>query len=193
MRSSGCSSTRKPKLGCCCAGNQTKPGAGKLFLRLPVLISLLVKTHRISFQHLPFDDDMQISDQENAGLNEINLTSLIDVALVLVVIFMVMTPMIMQSQIMVSAPKVGKAAGNQRQVNARTEVHISRTGGILLNDSPVSPQALPEALREQLSQTKNKLVVVSADEQVVHDRVVTILDVARQAGAKELSIVKRRL
>ncbi|MDL1875603.1 biopolymer transporter ExbD, partial [Cytophagia bacterium CHB2] len=33
---------------------------------------------------------MQIGDQEGAGLNEINLTSLIDVALVLVVIFMVM-------------------------------------------------------------------------------------------------------
>ncbi|NUM72966.1 biopolymer transporter ExbD [candidate division KSB1 bacterium] len=136
---------------------------------------------------------MQIGDQEGAGLNEINLTSLIDVALVLVVIFMVMTPMIMQSQIMVSAPKVGKAAGSQKQMNVRTEVHLSRTGGILLNDEPVPPPALYESLRQQLSQSKNKLVVVSADEQVVHERVVTVLDVARQAGAKELSIVKRKL
>lgn len=135
---------------------------------------------------------MQI-DQQESGLTEINLTSLIDVALVLVVIFMVMTPMIMQSQIMVSAPKVGSASGGEKQVNVRTEIHLTKAGAILLNDEPVAPQAFHESLRRQLSQSKNKLVVVSADEQVVHDRVVALLDAARQAGAKELSIVKRKL
>ncbi|MDZ7267756.1 MAG: biopolymer transporter ExbD [candidate division KSB1 bacterium] len=135
---------------------------------------------------------MQI-DQQEGGLTEINLTSLIDVALVLVVIFMVMTPMIMQSQIMVSAPKVGTAGGAEKQVDACIEIHLTRAGVILLNDQPVAPQALHESLRRLLSQSRNKLVVVSADEQVVHDRVVALLDAARQAGAKELSIVKRKL
>jgi len=128
----------------------------------------------------------------DTGLNEINLTSLIDVALVLVVIFMVMTPMVMQSNILVSAPKVGKAAAGEKQVDVQAEVHLAVDGTILVNSQPVTAQALITHLRTVLSSSKKKLVVVSADESAVHEHVVTILDAARQAGARELSIVKRR-
>jgi biopolymer transport protein ExbD len=129
----------------------------------------------------------------DSGLHEINLTSLIDVALVLVVIFMVMTPMIMQSSIMVSTPQVGQAAaGSAEQTELRAEVYLKEDGEILINSVPVAPLALTDSLRYLLSKSKKKLVVISADEQVIHDRVVATLDAARQAGAKDLSIVKRR-
>jgi biopolymer transport protein ExbD len=128
----------------------------------------------------------------DTGLNDINLTSLIDVALVLVVIFMVMTPMVMQSNILVSAPKVGKAAGNEKQVDVPVEVHLTVDGTILVNGQSVAAQGLISQLRTALSASKKKLVVVSADENAVHEHVVTILDAARQAGGRELSIVKRK-
>jgi len=129
----------------------------------------------------------------DTGLHDINLTSLIDVALVLVVIFMVMTPMIMQSSITVSTPKVGQAAaGSPDQTELRAELYLAQDGGVLINSVPVSPGAMTDSLRMLLTLSKKKLVVISADEQVVHDRVVAALDAARQAGAKELSIVKRR-
>ncbi len=128
-----------------------------------------------------------------SGLNDINLTSLIDVALVLVVIFMVMTPMIMQSSITVSTPKVGQAAaGSPDQTELRAELYLQQDGGILINSVPVAAAAMTDSLRMLLALSKKKLVVISADEQVIHDRVVAALDAARQAGAKELSIVKRR-
>jgi biopolymer transport protein ExbD len=129
---------------------------------------------------------------ENSSLSEINLTSLIDVALVLVVIFMVMTPMVMQSNILVSAPKVGKAAADEKQVEVPAEVHLAVDGTIFVNRQAVTASALITHLRTLLAANKKKLVVVSADEQAVHDHVVKILDAARQAGARELSIVKRR-
>jgi len=129
----------------------------------------------------------------DSGLNDINLTSLIDVALVLVVIFMVMTPMIMQSSITVSTPSVGQAAaGSAEQTDLRAEVYLKQDGEVLINSVPVAPPALTDSLRYLLSKSKKKLVVISADEQVIHDRVVATLDAARQAGAKDLSIVKRR-
>jgi biopolymer transport protein ExbD len=128
----------------------------------------------------------------DTGLTEINLTSLIDVSLVLVVIFMVMTPMILQSTIMVSTPNVGSAAAGTQQTELRAEVYIKQSGEVLINGVAIAPAALTDSLRVLLAMTKNKLVVISADEQVIHDRVVAALDAARQAGAKELSIVKRR-
>ncbi len=132
-------------------------------------------------------------NKTDSGLNEINLTSLIDVALVLVVIFMVMTPLIMQSSITVSTPAVGQAAaGSAEQTELRAEVYLKQDGEILINSVPVAPPALTDSLRYLLSKSKKKLVVISADEEVIHDRVVATLDAARQAGAKDLSIVKRR-
>ena len=132
-------------------------------------------------------------NKSDSGLNEINLTSLIDVALVLVVIFMVMTPMIMQSSITVSTPAVGQAAaGSAEQTELRAEVYLKQDGEVLINSVPVAPVALTDSLRYLLSKSKKKLVVISADEQVIHDRVVATLDAARQAGARDLSIVKRR-
>ncbi len=128
----------------------------------------------------------------DTGLTEINLTSLIDVSLVLVVIFMVMTPMILQSTITVSTPNVGNAAAGAQQTELRAEVYIKQSGEVIINGVTIAPAALTDSLRVLLAMTKNKLVVISADEQVMHDRVVGALDAARQAGAKELSIVKRR-
>lgn len=128
----------------------------------------------------------------DTGLTEINLTSLIDVSLVLVVIFMVMTPMILQSTITVSTPNVNNAAAGAPQTELRAEVYLQNTGEVLINGVPIEPKAMTDSLRVLLAQTQKKLVVVSADEDVVHDHVVAALDAARQAGAKELSIVKRR-
>ncbi len=128
----------------------------------------------------------------DTGLTEINLTSLIDVSLVLVVIFMVMTPMILQSTITVSTPNVGNAAAGAQQTELRAEVYIKESGEVLINGVAITPATLTDSLRVLLRMTKKKLVVISADEQVIHDRVVAALDAARQAGAKELSIVKRR-
>jgi biopolymer transport protein ExbD len=126
------------------------------------------------------------------GLTDINLTSLIDVALVLVVIFMVMTPIMMQSNILVSTPKIKQAAANEKQVEVPVEMHLAEDGTILVNGQTVTAQTLISHLRGILTQNKKKLVVVSADENAVHEHVVALLDAARQAGARELSIVKRR-
>jgi biopolymer transport protein ExbD len=128
----------------------------------------------------------------DTGLTEINLTSLIDVSLVLVVIFMVMSPMILQSTITVSTPNVNNAAAGEQQTELRAEVYLKNNGEILINAVPIEPAAMTDSLRVLLGKTSKKLVVVSADEEVIHDRVVSALDAARQAGAKELSIVKRR-
>jgi len=128
----------------------------------------------------------------DTGLTEINLTSLIDVSLVLVVIFMVMTPLILQSTITVSMPSVGNAAGGEKQTELRAEVYLKNTGETLINGVALASKAVTDSLRTLLDKSQKKLVVVSADEEVIHDRVVATLDAARQAGARELSIVKRR-
>ena len=98
-----------------------------------------------------------------------------------------MTPMVMQSNILVSAPKVGQAGAGEKQVEVPVEMHLAEDGTILVNGQTVAAQTLISHLRDLLTQNKKKMVVVSADENAVHEHVVAILDAARQAGARELS------
>lgn len=127
-----------------------------------------------------------------SGMTEINLTSLIDVALVLVVIFMVMAPMVMSSRLTISAPNAGQTASQPEQTETSVELYLKRDGDVLLNDVAVSSASLTESLRRAIAASAKKQVVISAEEEVIHERVVSALDAVRQAGAKELSLVKRR-
>ncbi len=125
-------------------------------------------------------------------VSEINLTSLVDVALTLVIIFMVSYPLVMQSGINVSTPSLQKAKTQMEETELKAEIDLREEGTIELNGEEISPEIFHDSLQTILEASKNKLVVISADPNVLHDRVVAILDEAKQCGAKQLSIVKKK-
>lgn len=129
---------------------------------------------------------------KNRDLTEINLTSLVDVSLTLVIIFMVSSPFILQSQIQVNTPSMRQAARVQEATDLKVEVYLNREGQLLLNGKEIAFESLPDSLSTLLAATRNKQVVISADGEVLHDRVVAVMDEAKQCGAEKLSIVRRK-
>lgn len=125
-------------------------------------------------------------------VSEINLTSLVDVALTLVIIFMVSYPLVMQSGINVSTPSLQKAKTQMEETELKAEIDLREEGTIELNGEEISPEIFHDSLKTILEASKNKLVVISADPNVLHDKVVAILDEAKQCGAMKLSIVKKK-
>lgn len=126
------------------------------------------------------------------GLTEINLTSLVDVALTLVIIFMVSSPFIMQSEIKVSTPTLKKARSPENATELKAEIYLESDGSLLLNGESVAVGSLSDSLNILLAASRTKQVVISADETVIYDEVIGVMDLARQSGAKKLSIVKRK-
>jgi biopolymer transport protein ExbD len=126
------------------------------------------------------------------GVTEINLTSLVDVSLTLVIIFMVSYPLVMQSGIKVSTPSMHKAATQLEETELKAEIFLKEDGTIELNDETIEPTVFSDSLKNLLASSKNKLVVISAEANVLHDRVVAVLDEAKQCGAEQLSIIKRK-
>jgi biopolymer transport protein ExbD len=125
-------------------------------------------------------------------LTEINLTSLVDVALTLVIIFMVASPFVMQSGIKVSTPSLQKAKQVEKATDLKAEVYLKENGTIQLNGNPVGLATFPDSLRMLLAASASKRVLISAEEEVLHDQVIAIMDEARQCGAQNLAIVKRK-
>lgn len=131
-------------------------------------------------------------NRKKSGVTEINLTSLIDVSLTLVIIFMVSFPLVMQSGINVSTPSMRKAQTQMEETELKAEINLKEDGTLELNGYIIDPDSLTDTLKTLIEASKEKLVVVSAEPNVLHDRVVGILDQAKQLGAQQLSIIKRK-
>jgi biopolymer transport protein ExbD len=129
---------------------------------------------------------------ETKPMTEINLTSLVDVCLTLVIIFMVSYPLVMQSGINVSTPSMQKARTQLEETELKAEITLKEDYTIQLNGKLIEPDYLSDSLKVLMAASKNKMVVISAEENVLHDHVVAILDEAKQCGAEQLSIVKKK-
>ncbi len=130
--------------------------------------------------------------KKGRAVTDVNLTSMVDVCLTLVIIFMVSYPLVMQSGINVSTPSMKKARTMTEETELKAEINLKEDYSIELNGQVIDPVLLSDSLRSLMNASKNKLVVESAEANVLHDHVVAILDEAKQCGAEQLSIIKKK-
>lgn len=120
----------------------------------------------------------------------INLTPLVDVSLVLVVIFMATAPMFLQSGIIVTSGTKKAAAEVPSAAKPEQSIVVRLEGAqVFLNQQAVTEEALPVLLRSLLDNSQSRRVIVNPAREVLHGRVVQIMDVAKQAGAENLVIL----
>jgi biopolymer transport protein ExbD len=125
-----------------------------------------------------------------SGINEPNMTPLIDVSLVLVVILMVATPLALQSGIGVSsASSTGKKAAPSH--TDRVEVSLLSADSIVVNRQLVHRDRLALTLHEVLAESATRQVVVRCADNVPHGDFVAVLDEARAQGAAEIAVAGR--
>lgn len=121
---------------------------------------------------------------------EVNLTSLIDVVLLLLIFFMVSTSFVKQSQISISLPEAESAAIVE-EVPEQIEIMITETGTYLINGRELinnRPETIRNAL-QRISAGDNSLpLTISADANARHQYVVTAMDVAGRLGFVQISI-----
>lgn len=127
------------------------------------------------------------SDDENI-VAEINITPLTDVALVLLIIFMISSTAMMESGIPVKLPSAKSTSLTPAPSGKPIYVTIARDGQIQVNDKLSSEDGLAEALKEAVSKTSDKTVIIRGDESIVLGKAVKIMDAARSAGADKIAL-----
>ena len=141
-----------------------------------------------------------MNDMTNEGdieeTEKINIVPLADLTLVLLIILMVLSPMISQSMIRVATPQVQSSGEGAAAENQSTEekvpllIAVNENGFELNNVRFDELDSLFANLKAKLDEDQGRPVIVSAADGVYVGRVVEVLDVARQVGAKEVSLVK---
>ena len=113
------------------------------------------------------------------------IVPMIDTVFFLLIFFMMTSlSMTVYRGMTLSLPKA--SSGEPRQ--DRVSVSVTRDGVIYLNREQVEPGELSARLRALREQDPEVVVVVSADGDVTHRRVVDAMDAARTAGIVKLAI-----
>ena len=116
---------------------------------------------------------------------QINVTPLVDVVLVLLIILMVSSTYIVAQTMKVQLPKARNSDGI---ADKPATVMLLKDGTLRWNDQPASEDAVLARLREAVAADAEISIVVSADKEVQHGRVVHILDIAKTAGVTKFAI-----
>ena len=118
-------------------------------------------------------------------ITEINVTPMVDVVLVLLVIMMVSATYIVSQSLKVELPK---AANGADSVQSLAAVTISKSGETYYNQKPIAESELASKLHEAHANNPEVNLIVSADKEVPHGKVVHVIDVARGEGIFKFAI-----
>jgi len=115
----------------------------------------------------------------------LDVTPLIDVVLQLVIFFMLTTTFSLYQGINVNLPKVVKAEEHQEK---DLVVTITKENRVYLNDREVTVEELAETVKPLFVASQPRVVVIRADQEVKHGKVVEVMDIVKGAGAEKLAI-----
>lgn len=116
---------------------------------------------------------------------EINVTSLVDVAIMLLIMFMIIAPMSM-SGLEVRVPETESAPLPQSEAILVT---VDAEGKVFIDRAEVRPEALGDVLRQVRQSRGLARVYVRADESNTYGRVMQVMGELRVAGFENVGLV----
>ena len=124
--------------------------------------------------------------RERKTFNEINITPLTDIFLVLLIIMMVVAPSFQSVDTQIEIPEINSGVSVE-ETNAT--VAITKDGTMYLNDKPVANE---EVLAVELSNIKESLkkkeVLVKADSKTKSSEIMKVMRAAQEAEYEKLTV-----
>jgi biopolymer transport protein TolR len=133
---------------------------------------------------------MDLGGAKGGVKSDINVTPLVDVMLVLLIIMMLVAPMLQQG-VSVKLPTATNTV-DKPEVQGQTVIAIAKDKGLYLNAKQVQEGELATKVTELLENSKDKVVLIKADEEVEYGAVMSAMDQLRQAGIEDIGLITER-
>ena len=125
---------------------------------------------------------MIVEDEEES---EVNLTPMLDVVFIMLIFFIVTASFVKEAGIDISRPD---AATAERKEKGNILVAITADNQIWVDRRMVDPRALRANIERMHAENPHGSVVIQADEESKNKLLVQVMDAARMAGVKNVSI-----
>lgn len=122
--------------------------------------------------------------ETDESISDINVVPLVDIVLVVLIIFMVTAPMIMKPSISVNLPKT---ASGDSTTQTQLSISLSPDGRAFLNGKLSDDATISAKAKEEFTKNPEIQAIISADKEVPHGRVMTIIDLVKLAGVKKFA------
>src|SRR5688572_9120072 len=126
---------------------------------------------------------------DDDGINEINVTPLVDVMLVLLVIFLVASVYIVKDAIEVELPKAAKTSD---VVETTLAIVIDQNSTLYMNGNPANESTIAAACQAAAATNPNAQAIIAADNDVKHGNVIKVIDLVRSNGLARFAINVKR-
>jgi len=115
-----------------------------------------------------------------------NLTPLIDVVFLLLIFFMLTTTFVnLENRVKVNLPSGDFAAAESSE---NIIVTITENNTIYLNGKLIDPLKLSESVAEKIKEEPEGTVILEADKNVLHGKVIRVMDLLKKGGAERIAI-----
>ncbi|CAA9573469.1 MAG: Biopolymer transport protein ExbD/TolR [uncultured Thermomicrobiales bacterium] len=131
---------------------------------------------------------MSAGGEGGGGLtNEINVTPMIDVLLVLLIIFMVIVPA-QRKAVDVQLPDPNPAVATPNANSQQIVLEVQPNGTFSINKESVTKARLAGRLKEIYDPRPEKIIFIKGDPKVKYQDVIYAMDLARGAGVKVIGV-----
>ena len=125
-------------------------------------------------------------DEPDEVMNEINMTPLVDVMLVLLIIFIITVP-VMKHAVNIDLPR----AANQ-PIDAKPEtvrLSVDGSGSYFWNEGRIDDEQLKVLLKTAAEKQPQPELHIRGDKEVRYERVAQAMAAAQQAGVKKIGFI----
>lgn len=128
------------------------------------------------------------NNDEDQIVADINMTPLIDIMLVLLIIFMVSSSAAIESGLDVNLPEMNAVSDKPQET---VVISLAKNGTLAVQGEEAKLDQLALKITEKLKSLKTDSVVLEGDADSQLEKVMEVMDIARNAGAKNFSIAAR--
>ena len=135
---------------------------------------------------------MGVGGSKGGAMNEINMTPMIDVLLVLLIIFMVVQQGLQRGvSVQIPPPPDQNEVAQQPPDDQQIVLEVKPGPTFAINQQPVEVTALEGRLREIFAQRNRKVIFVKGEEDLSYKDVIRAVDASRAAGITIVGLVPR--
>ena len=125
-------------------------------------------------------------DADDEVMNEINMTPLVDVMLVLLIIFIITVP-VMKHAVNIDLPRATNIAQDSKPETIRLSVDAA--GQYYWNEAPLADADLAQRLQAAAGKQPQPELHIRGDKAVRYERVAQAMAAAQQAGLRKIGFI----